>query len=63
MRSIVETLLVDETLKHMPPEGGSGAYTNAHLERVAIRHLFGQRGADFADALMRAAEERRIRRS
>jgi hypothetical protein len=64
MRSIVENLLVGETLRHMPPEGGSGAgaYSNVHLERLAIRHLFGDQGLAFADAAVRVARARRLAR-
>lgn len=56
MRSIVDTLLVDETLRHLRADAQAGAYSNMHLERVAIRHLFGARGLAFAEALVREAE-------
>ena len=58
MHSMVDHLLVDETLRHLEAEGPSGAYSNVHLERVAIRHLFGDRGLAFADAVARRARGR-----
>ncbi|MEA3199681.1 MAG: hypothetical protein QOE90_1109 [Thermoplasmata archaeon] len=45
MQPMVDTLLVNETLRHMDAEARApGAYSNAHLERMAIRKMFGEDG-------------------
>ena len=54
MQSMVDTLLVNEMLRHMGAEvRAPGAYSNAHLERMAIREMFGEDGLAFADAVRR----------